>query len=55
MNCFKWFFMSKYSKLLYQMKTCKGNKQRLHLQNGIVLDFNDNIIMDEDEKECNIK
>lgn len=39
MNRFKWFFMSKYKKLLYAIKCAKNNEQRLHLENGIVLDF----------------
>ena len=39
MNRFKWFFMSKYKKLLYAIKCAKSNEQRLHLENGIVLDF----------------
>ena len=39
MNKLKWFFMSKYKKLLYEIKCAKNNEQRLHLENGIVLDF----------------
>ena len=39
MNRFKWFFMSKYQKLLYAIKCAESNEQRLHLENGIVLDF----------------
>ena len=39
MNKFKWFFMSKYKKLLYEIETAKANKQRLVLKNGTVLDF----------------
>ena len=39
MNNFKWFFMSRYQKLLYQIKTARDNDQRLHLPNGVVLDF----------------
>lgn len=41
MNRFKWFFMNKYKKLLYAIKCAKSNEQRLHLENGIVLDFSD--------------
>lgn len=41
MNRFKWFFMSKYKKLLYAIKCAKSNEQRLHLENGIVLDFSE--------------
>lgn len=39
MTKLKWFFMSKYKKLLYAIKCAKSNEQRLHLENGIVLDF----------------
>lgn len=39
MNRLKWFFMSGRKKLLYAIKCAKVNKQRLHLENGIVLDF----------------
>lgn len=39
MNSIKWFFMSKYKKLLYQIKVCESNEQRLHLSNGVILDF----------------
>lgn len=41
MNKLKWFFMSRYKKLLYQIKCAKANKQRLHLSNGIILDFSE--------------
>lgn len=39
MNRIKWFFMSKHKKLLYNIECAYANKQRLHLKNGIVLDF----------------
>lgn len=39
MNKIKWFYMSKYKKLLYQINAAKENEQRLHLENGIILDF----------------
>jgi hypothetical protein len=39
MNKFKWFFTSGRKKLLYQIKCAEANKQRLHLSNGVVLDF----------------
>lgn len=39
MNKIKWFCMSKYKKLLYQINAAKENEQRLHLENGIILDF----------------
>jgi hypothetical protein len=43
-NSIKWFFMSKYNKLMHRMNVCKNNKQVLHLCNGIVLDFENNAI-----------
>lgn len=39
MNRFKWFFMSKYKKLLYAILCAKANEQRLYLENGVTLDF----------------
>lgn len=39
LNRIRWFMMSRYKKLLYQIECAKKNKQRLHLKNGIVLDF----------------
>ena len=39
MNRLKWSFMSDRKKLLYQIECAKANKQRLHLSNGVVLDF----------------
>ena len=39
MNLIKWFFTSKYKKLLYQIKVARSNQQRLHLPNGVILDF----------------
>jgi hypothetical protein len=35
----RWLFMSKYKKLMYDIECVKANRQRLHLPNGIVLDF----------------
>ena len=51
MNPIKWFFISKYNKLIYRINTCRGNKQRLYLQNGIILDFINNTISYEVEEE----
>jgi hypothetical protein len=48
MNWFKWKLMSSYDKLLYQMTVCRKNKQRFHMQNGMILDFEKNIITYED-------
>ena len=39
MNSFKWFFMTKWQKLMYSMPICHRNKQRLHLGNGYILNF----------------
>lgn len=36
---FRWLFMSKWQKLMYSIPVCHRNKQRLHLGNGYVLDF----------------
>lgn len=41
MNRLKWFFMSGRKKLLYQILCAKANDQRLHLENGVTLDFTD--------------
>lgn len=42
MTGLKWFFMSRYKKLLYQIEGAKRNKQTLSLDNGVVLDFTEN-------------
>lgn len=39
MTKIKWFLMSKYKRLLYNIECAHDNKQRLHLKNGIILDF----------------
>ena len=39
MNLIKWFFTSKYKKLLHQIEVARSNKQCLHLSNGVILDF----------------
>lgn len=39
MNNLKWFFMSRYQKLLYRIEEAEKNKQTLGLDNGVVLDF----------------
>ena len=39
MNRIKWFFMSGRKKLLYIILCAKANEQRLHLENGVTLDF----------------
>lgn len=44
MNKIKWFFTSKHNKLMYTLEVCKDNQQRLHLENGMVLDFENNTI-----------
>ena len=47
MNSIKWFFMSKYKKLMYRVECAKANKQRLHLECGLVLNFEKMIIEEE--------
>ena len=39
MTKIKWFLMSKYKRLLYNIECAHDNKQRLHLKNVIILDF----------------
>lgn len=39
MNMLKWFFMSKYKRLMHSLPICMSNKQRVHLECGIILDF----------------
>ena len=39
MNRLKWFFMSGRKKLLYIILCAKANEQKLHLENGVTLDF----------------
>lgn len=39
MTSLKWFFTSRYKKLLYQIEVAERDKQRLNLDNGVVLDF----------------
>lgn len=43
MNRVRWFFMSGRKKLLYEIWCAKQNEQRLHLENGVVLDFTENM------------
>ena len=35
----RWFFMSKFKKLMYSMPIFHRNEQRLHLENGYILNF----------------
>ncbi len=44
MSTIKWFFMSKYNRLMYTLQVCKSNEQRLHLDNGMILNFENNTI-----------
>ncbi|GEM_PF-3774294 len=39
MTSLKWFFTSRYKKLLYQIEVAERDKQRLNLDNGVVIDF----------------
>ena len=39
MNKVKWFFMSKYKRLLHNISVAKENKMQFVLPNGIIIDF----------------
>ena len=39
MNWLKWLFMSKYKRLMFALPILMKNKQRAHLECGLVLDF----------------
>lgn len=47
MSGLKWLFMSKYKKLMYHIECAKANKQRLHLECGLVFNFEKMIIEEE--------
>lgn len=47
MTRLRWLFMNKEDKFLYNMRVCFDNKQNLHLENGLVLNFSDMTIKDE--------
>lgn len=49
MNRLKWFFMSKNKKLEYNIEVCCENRQNLHLDNGIILNFS-NMTISREEK-----
>lgn len=51
MNRFKWFFMSKYKKLMYSLPIYMSNEQRVHLECGLVLDFKTMTIKTEEEDQ----
>lgn len=50
MNGLKWFFMSGRKKLLYIILCAKANEQRLHLENGVTLDFTEDTEDTEDKE-----
>lgn len=50
MNLIKWFFMSKYKKTMFNLTVFQQNKQRVHFENGLILDFEKNIITTEKEE-----
>ena len=50
MSWLKWLFMSKYKRLMYSLSVLMKNKQRAHLECGLVLDFETMTI--ETEKKC---
>ena len=47
----KWFFMSKYKKLMYNIEIARKNGSRLHLKNGMILDFENGIILNSKEEQ----
>ena len=51
MNTLRWFFMSKYNKLMYHINVARKNGSRLHLENGIILDFEEGIILNSKGKQ----
>lgn len=50
MNSIRWLLMSKYNNLMYTIQVCMSNQQRLHLDNGIILNFENNTIEYESEE-----
>lgn len=55
MTWWKWLFMSKYKKLLHHIEIAKANRQRLHLPNGVVLDFDSAFVIVDVEKLKKLK
>lgn len=51
MSTLKWFFMSKYKKLMYNINVARRNGGRLHLENGMILDFENGIILNSNGKQ----
>ena len=50
MEMIKWFFMTKWQKFLYSVPIWHSNKQRFHLGNGYILNFETMVIeVEEDE------
>ena len=49
MSVWRWWLMTKYQKLMYSIKICHKNKQRLHLNNGLILNFENMTIELEEE------
>jgi len=39
MSVIKWFFMTKWQKFLYSVPIWHSNKQRFHIGNGYILNF----------------
>ena len=39
MSFLRWKLMTRFQKLMYNMGVCNENKQRLHLDNGFILNF----------------
>lgn len=56
MNRIRWFFMSKYNKLMYVIKVQMENRHRLHLQDcGIILDFENGLILDAEYEQIGLE
>lgn len=51
MDSLKWFFMSKYQKLMCHIDMARKNGRRLHLENGMILDFENGVILNSKGKQ----
>ena len=52
-NMIQWLLLPKFERIMYSIAVCYRNKQRLHLNNGIILDFETMTI--EIEKDIDFK
>lgn len=51
MKTIRWFFMSKYKKLMCIIEFAIKNGKRVELENGVVLDFENGIILNSRGKQ----